>query len=360
MSQVSPYARSTAERSHNRNATTLFVAIGGAIFFAVLWLADPAILSWAFQSNETRKETLNRNSEPESTRETADTEETSRTDRISGVDWAAQVEAIEHQLPDSHSLDVSDVKIRLQSLLQILEGEKLPEHVVSDVQRSLEELHQQAEMLRAQSSRPNVDAEGFDEGVASTARRILLAEQELVRQARENSERKTRQQKEPTLRDVRLALRDNQDKATDLRRQIARMQQEQSEFREKAARAEALRLDMTDVKRYLQPFTAPGYLQPKSDRNAWDTERTVDATPVSLARLKRLGALEDTMEGLERLYIFGGGKNPVLNNSRPLGAFPEYAAYYLKKPNVLHAVKRAQQLLREHGQALVEQQLLSP
>ena len=85
-----------------------------------------------------------------------------------------------------------------------------------------------------------------------------MAEQELVRQARENSERKRGNRKNPPLRDVRLALLDNQDKATDLRRQIARMQQEQNEYSEKAARAEALRHDMADVKRYLQPFTAPG------------------------------------------------------------------------------------------------------
>lgn len=356
MSQVSPYARSTAERSHNRNATTLFVAIGGAIFFAVLWLANPAMLSWAFQS----KETLSQESKAESTHENRHIEEASRTDQRSGVDWAAQIEAIEQQLPDSQSIDVENVKIRLQSLLQILQGEKLPEHVVSDVQRSLDELHQQAEMLRAQSSCPNVEAEGFAEGVASTAQRIQLAEQELVQQARENSERKTRQQKEPTLRHVRLALRDNQDKATDLRRQIAQMQREQSEFEAKAARAAALQRDIADVKRYLQPFTAPGYLQPNSDRNAWDTERTVDAKPVSLARLKRLGALDNTMEGLERLYIFGGGKNAVLNNSRPLGSFPQYWAQHLIKPEVRNAVQRAQQLLRDHGQALVEEQLLSP
>ncbi|MEM8669316.1 MAG: hypothetical protein AAGG48_17465 [Planctomycetota bacterium] len=354
MSQVSPYARSTAERRHHRNATTLFVTIVGAIFFAALWLTEPGLLSWVFHSKATPKETLGRGSKAESVPVTPGT------DGISEVDWVTQIEAIEQQLPNSGSVDIADVKLRLQSLRRLLDGKKLPQEAEENTQRSLAELCQQAEMLRAQSSRPEVDAGGFSEGVASTAQQIQLAEQELVRQARENSERKARQQNEPTLRDVRLALRDNQDKATDLRRQIARMQQEQSEFRAKAARAEALRRNMADVERYLKPFTAPGYLQPKSDRNAWDTERTADAKPVSLARLKRLGALEDTMEGLERLYIFGGGKNPVLNNSRPLGLFPQYWAQKLSKPEVLEPIKRAQQLLRDHGQALVEEQLLSP
>ena len=75
---------------------------------------------------------------------------------------------------------------------------------------------------------------------------------------------------------IRLSTNDNQDRAAALRRQIAQTQQEQREFQAKAARLAALQRDMADMERYLQPFTAPGYLQPKSDRNAWDTERTVE------------------------------------------------------------------------------------
>lgn len=354
MSQVSPYARSTTERSQHRNATTLFAVVAGAVFFAAIWLMKPDMLFRQSQSDDSLKDTQStiRVEEPESP--SAEAVATSK------ADWAAQVLAIEQQLPKSSSADLVDLKRRLEAVTHVLETEPLSAEEKASIQHSLAELKQQAVVLKTQSSRRAVTIEGFAENVTSKATSIQLGEQELMRQAREHAQRDVRQRKEPVLRDARLAIRDDQDKATELRRQIAQMQREQQEFREKANRANALRRDMTDVKRYLQPFTAPGYLQPKSDRNAWDTERTADAKPVSLARLKRLGALEPTMEGLERLYIFGGGKNPVLNNSRPLGSFPQYWAQQLSKPDVLEAIKRAQQLLRDHGQALVEEQLLSP
>ncbi|HBE67642.1 MAG TPA: membrane or secreted protein [Planctomycetaceae bacterium] len=351
MSQVSPYARSTAERTSNRNATVLFTAVSAAIFFAALWLFDPSNPSLEPDTGESSQESLATSEPPPETRVTNERKE---------AGWAAEVAAIERQLPRSDSANFADLRFRLQALLGILEAEDYSPESAASIRHSLDELRQHAMILSGQTSRPNVDAEGLAEGVSAAAQSMKLAEQELLRDARERAERQTRQRKEPALREVRLALRDNQDKAAGLRRQIARLQQEQSAFEAKAARAAALHRDMADVQRYLQPFTAPGYLQPKNDRNAWDTERTVDAKPVSLARLKRLGALDDTMEGLKRLYIFGGGKNPVLNNSRPLGSFPQYWAQHLSKPEVRRAVERAQQLLRDHGQALVEEQLLSP
>jgi len=354
MSQVSPYARQTAERSQHRKATTLFVTVAGAIFLAALWLTNPSLFFGASKSDESQKETLSNSPKEEPASEIQETGVRGR------VDWAAQIDAIQQHLPDSGSADVTNVTLRLQAVHRILESERFPAEAVASIQRSLDKLRQQAEMLTAHSRLPNVDADGFAEEVTSAAQSIQPAEHELMREARDNAEHRIRQQKETDFRDVRLDLRDYQDKATSLRRQIAQMHREQSEFKAKAARAEALRRDMEDVDRYLKPFTAPGYLQPKVGSNAWTTERTVEKQPVSLSRLKKSGALEDTMKGLERLFIFGGGKNPALNNSRPLGAFPQYWAYRLNKPDVLEAVKRAQELLRDHGQALVEEQLLSP
>ncbi len=354
MSQVSPYARSTTERSQHRNATTLFAVVAGAVFFAAIWLTKPDALFRRSQSNDSLKDTQRTVQVEEPELPSADEVATSK------ADWAAQLLAIEQQLPKSSSADLVDLKQRLQAVMRVLESEPLSAEEKASVQHSLAELKQQAVVLKTRLSRLAVTVEGFANNVSSTATSIQLAEQELMRQTREQAQRDVRQQKEPVLRDARLAIRDEQDKATELRRQIAQMQREQKEFKEKVARANALRRDLADIKRYLQPFTASGYLQPKSDRNAWDTERTADAKPVSLARLKRLGALEPTMEGLERLYIFGGGKNPVLNNSRPLGSFPQYWAQKLSKPEVLEPIKRAQQLLRDHGQALVEERLLSP
>ena len=141
--------------------------------------------------------------------------------------------------------------------------------------------------------------------------------------------------KEPSTRDIRLSANDNQDRAAALRRQIAQMQREQSEFEAKAARAAALQRDIADVKRYLQPFTAPGYLQPKSDRNAWDTERTVDAKPV-FTRPSKASRSTRQYDGRTRtpLHFRRWQETRFLNNSRPLGSFPQYWAQHLSKPEV--------------------------
>lgn len=353
MSQVSPYARSTTERSRNLQTTTLFCGLAAALFFAALWLVEPSLIFSLSDPKEPHRQ-------PSSTAHVDHETETTPDDEVAAVSWSKRIAAIEEELPDSGNAELPPLKQQLRAVARVLQGKRLSSADEASIQQKLNDLQQQAEMLNAQANPPNVEAEGFADSINSTAQSILIAEQKMIQQAREQADRNTRQRKEPAIREVRLEVRDNQDKATDLRRQIAQIQREQKELQAKAARAEVLRREMRDVKRYLQPFTAPGYLQPKNDSNAWDTERTADAKPVSLARLKRLGALENTMEGLERLYMFGGGKNPVHHNSRPLGSFPQYWAQKLNKPDVLSAVKRAQQLLRDHGQALVEEQLLSP
>ncbi len=352
MSQLSPYARSTSERSQNRHATSLFVAVVAVVFFAVPWLIDSNRLPKPPPSVPPSKSPVTTESKPEANRP-----EVEGTDP---VDWSARIAAIEQELPDSNDAELIALKQRLQGVDRILNEVKLSVDDEASFQLELDKLQQHAAKFNAESKRPAVNAVGFPEQLSSIAQSILMAEQEAVRQAREQAEGEVRKKKEPAIRKVRLEVRDEQDTATDLRRQIAQMQREQKEFQAKTARAEALQRQNSDVERYLQPFTAPGYLQPNSDSNPWDIERTADAKPVSLTRLKRVGALEDTMEGLERLYIFGGGKNPTVNNRRPLGLFPEYWAQKLSKPDILQAVKRAQQLLRDHGQALVEQQKLSP
>lgn len=352
MTHVSPHSRSATERSRHQNATAIFIAVAAAVLFSVLWFVDPNVRAW-----------LSRTTEPDDvihtkTKEPALESRGAITPRQ--VDWTIQLDAIEKRLTNASSATLTP---HLQSLRNSLKSVHLSEQETLNVHDSLAKLEHQLLGSKEQSDPTSTDVLTFERHLDSVEQSIRSDEHEEVRKARDFAEQKVRathEEKEPSIRDIRLSTRDNQDRAATLRRQIAKLQREQKEFQAKAARAAALQRDLADVERYLKPFTAPGYLQPKSDRNAWDTERTVDAKPVSLARLKRLGALDDTMEGLERLYIFGGGKNPVLNNSRPLGSFPQYWAQHLGKPEVQNAVQRAQELLREHGQALVEEQRLSP
>lgn len=347
MSQISPYARSTAERSTHWQATAIFLVVAAVVFFSTLRLFDK-------QGPPDRQHEL----------EKGPTEFTSvPVIKEGGNDWSSRIAVVKHELSQTGNGELQKVQQCLGTIDGLLEDETLAPNMQSFVEQKLEELRQQTAMLNSQSEQLIVNIDNIPESIADAAQSILLAEQDAIHQARDKAERKFRKTNELGIRDVRnlrLQVSDQQDKATNLRRQIAQIQREQEEFRAKAARAEALQRDMKEVERYLQPFTAPGYLQPKSDSNPWDVERTFEAKSVSLARLKRLGALEETMEGLERLYIFGGGKNPTVNNLRPLGDFPQYAAYYLKKPDIKQAVRRAQQLLRDHGQALVEKQMLSP
>jgi hypothetical protein len=117
---------------------------------------------------------------------------------------------------------------------------------------------------------------------------------------------------------------------------------------------------MADVRKYLNPFTSPGHVQPNKTFSPVNITITADAMPVSLSGLNEFNALEQTLEGLKRLHRFGGANSAAVKNDRPFGEFPAYPSNYVKNSEVLVILKRAQQLLRDHGQALVEAKLLSP
>ncbi|MEM8735202.1 MAG: hypothetical protein AAGG44_13310 [Planctomycetota bacterium] len=145
-----------------------------------------------------------------------------------------------------------------------------------------------------------------------------------------------------------------------LERQLVAQQVASRQLAARASRVKALRQDRAEIDALLKPFTSPGHYQPSSRTNAWDMEWNVVATPVSLSRLHDLGALDDTPSGLQALYVVGGAKAPGASHDRPLGEFPQCWAGHLRKPEVRDAVSRAQELLRVHGKALVEQGLLAP
>ena len=191
--------------------------------------------------------------------------------------------------------------------------------------------------------------------------RTLLDEQQSERaDVVRLSKQAVRDEYEKLMRPLRLSTRDLQDEAMAIRGRIQHAQREQAEALAAEERERAVNADITDIRRFLSPFINSGHLQPKVGANKWTTERTIDSKPVSLSRLKASGALDKTLEGLERLFIFGGGKNPGLHNRRPLGDFPEYSSEKLRKPDIQASVERAQDLLIKHGDALVEMKLLSP
>lgn len=160
---------------------------------------------------------------------------------------------------------------------------------------------------------------------------------------------------QPRLRQQTLELRDRKDEAAKLRQQIVAAQRSRSSQQSRTSRATAMQQDLADIRRYLTAFTTPGHYQPNHKSIPSVVEQTIDARPVSLTRLDALGALKPTIEGLERLFQFGSGDF----NDRPQGSFPEFYNYEIRKPHVLATIRRAQNLLRDHGQAMVEAGMLS-
>lgn len=167
----------------------------------------------------------------------------------------------------------------------------------------------------------------------------------------------TRQQLQEEITRLQYETRDIAEKTELARQKIEAEVREREDDLARLQRQRALERDLAEVRRLLCPFISPGHVQPNS--SVWDRIRTVESEPVSLGRLGNIGALKPTMKGLESLYTFGARSDAGIND-RPPGAFPEYAANGLSKAHILEAVKRAQELLRVHGAALVEQKMLSP
>jgi nitrogen fixation-related uncharacterized protein len=158
-------------------------------------------------------------------------------------------------------------------------------------------------------------------------------------------------------RQLQRDTRDLEDEIAALTRSTQRIVDERERAVDRTARTQALSRDLPEIRRLLSPFISPGYTQP--NKTAIDWPITTEKAPVSLSGLKRVGALQPTMKGLQHLMVCGSVKAPGPSGERPLGSFPDYDKY-LTSPKNLAAVKRAQELLRTHGQTLVEERLLSP
>jgi hypothetical protein len=106
---------------------------------------------------------------------------------------------------------------------------------------------------------------------------------------------------------------------------------------------------------YLQPYVNPGYAQPTSILGS-GADRLTTKGPVSLARLQSAALLNDDMKSLFMLAFFAN--TPV--NDRPHWQLdsPLLTPAHLSASTV-EFVKSAQALLRDYGEAMVEEGLLS-
>ena len=251
------------------------------------------------------------------------------------------------------------ISAQLNELQQHLSTIDPATHSDRRIDQQLPLIEQQIALLQAQDS--SVEANDvmaiIQQSAQNQVRDEQLRDDALLREAVQRATTTEQQKREQ----LQLTVNNLNTEATRLQNQLTTLEEKRQMQSEKVARAEALQKEMAEVKLILSPFTSPGHFQPNSTSNPWDFKQTVDAEPISLSALKRLGALERTMTGLERLYITGGSKNPIFNHDRPLGAFPMCIAGSLERREyVMETVKTAQRLLNTHGQALIEAGVLQP
>lgn len=98
-------------------------------------------------------------------------------------------------------------------------------------------------------------------------------------------------------------------------------------------------------------FFTPGYLQPTAD----GVEMTTEKKPMSLSRLKVAGALDDSTDGLQKLYIIVCNRQEKDRDTWGLEDDINFIEH-----EKLEKLRQAQIYLRRLGGVLVEMKLLSP
>jgi hypothetical protein len=103
------------------------------------------------------------------------------------------------------------------------------------------------------------------------------------------------------------------------------------------------------VKAKLGPFLTPGHWTPGG--------MTYDAKPHSYSMLANQGALDPSIEGMQKLMDIA--YDPA-DRERPRWRFGGSVRYWRNKPSAVETVQEAQRLLIELGEVMVELKLLEP
>jgi hypothetical protein len=106
-----------------------------------------------------------------------------------------------------------------------------------------------------------------------------------------------------------------------------------------------------DVRSSLQFFFTPGYLQP----GASGVHRTTKKQPISFSGLQAIGALQDSTQGLQKLYFVVCHDQ---DKDRPRWGTESNVEFIDRKE--FERLQTAQEYLRRLGDALVELKLLAP
>lgn len=128
-----------------------------------------------------------------------------------------------------------------------------------------------------------------------------------------------------------------------------------AETQKKQLEAE-FRRDEAELRALLTPFLMKSESQPvvgdPDNMRTWFAAGEYGAS--SFGRLQGSGCLDETGEGIKRLYYYGGSDN----NLRHKGGFPHFTETGLNNPNIVARVSQARELLRKYGPLLVEKGML--
>lgn len=208
---------------------------------------------------------------------------------------------------------------------------------------ALSQLGQRREEFRNQQvdKRLREERQRQDEMLSNEKERLLRLESELQAAKRERNQ---------TIERSRTAVAKT--RASESRAQKRIVDREQQKLA-------AMQAAYPAVRQLLLPFTTKGYAQPERSRRRM--QRTSESKPISYSTLLGCGALDDSRAAREKLFhlvqpkaVFGPP------NDRPLGEFPAYHNHYdFDNAANQSKIQKAQAFLREHGESMVSQGLLS-
>tara|TARA_R110002049_G_scaffold268572_1_gene445045 strand:- start:4566 stop:5627 length:1062 start_codon:yes stop_codon:yes gene_type:complete len=353
MSTLSPQEYAESESSANRRSQIVafaFVVLAALYLWWAGWLSDPN----SDANSVTTQELVGKPASVETPESALPASENGR--------LTAQLLSVTTQLPQSATNSIrQSVELARTSLVEIGDAEFGNPEYERLFQAEFLNLAKQIESLKDDSEHATKVGVGLEASLTATIAQIDASRAQQITDAVELAKEQVRSRYAPEIREAQLNERDLRDKIENLKGSLAKAEQSNKEQQQKLARAAVLQRDMAQVRQYLSPFISPGHIQPNSRTNAAIVISTVEAKPVSLARLEQLGALEPTIEGLHQLHRFGTSTANDLHNDRPRGAFPSYGwAGDIKKTAIRYEVQKAQNLLRLHSKALVEARLLSP
>lgn len=147
-----------------------------------------------------------------------------------------------------------------------------------------------------------------------------------------------------------VTLRELADREAAAKAMAAEQERLRERARQKAELERKFQAALPEIRQLLRPFITDGWTQPGKGEGY---TRTVNKGPVSYGLLKGAGHLEKNVRAVGK-FRYAASANGW--NDRDLGSFPSYGTY----EKGAEAALRAQDLLNEFGELMVEKKMLAP